>query len=450
LLIPTREQRKLILEKIGFDPTPMQEPIIFDEHKTIFVTGGIQSGKSEVSAARLSTQYWLGKLFWLIGLDYDQCRKEFEYLVRNFEKLGTVKDCHFPSRDQCRLVVAPDIVIETKSSKYPEKIAREPVDGIILCEAGQLNYDIYRRSKERLTTRDGWLFASGTLELLEGADWYAEKCKELKMPENIEGGVSYALPTWGNTIEYPGGRENPKLVGFEAEFGKEYFMQRYGGEIPKPRGLVIPEFRASLHTGHFPMDPSEPVYVGIDPGRFPSVYAVEFVQFLGDQILVFDEIYVQDKIAEQVCKAVSQKQYAEKIVGGAIDIQAKQHHSRGKPEYDIWQNETGLRLDSRRIRPIEDGINRLRSFFYRNPLTDDIPLRIDNKCRGLISELGGCKSPFDGRGAWKMEMDNRGNILSGRPSDNNCDAIKALIYVVVSKKGLGIQPRKRSISYVDI
>lgn len=449
MLLLTKEQRKAILDETGFRPTPLQDPIVYDDHQTIFVSGGIQSGKSEVSAAVTTTRYRLGKLFWFIGLDYEQCEKEFEYTDRNLRALGVVRNSHMPSRDQWRMEVSPGIVIETKSSKYPEKIAREHVDGIVLCEAGQLSFDIYRRAKERLTTKDGWLFASGTLELLEGTDWYAEKCKALKMPDNPEG-ISYALPTWANTLAYPGGREDPKLLAIEAEFGTEYFMQRYGGEIPKPRGLVIPEFRENLHVGHYPLDPEQPVYIGVDPGRFPSAYAVEFGQFTGGEIRVFDEIYVQDKIADQVCQAVIQKPYAEKIVGGAIDIQAKQQHSRGKPEYDIWQKETGLRLDTRRIKPIEDGVNRLRSFFYRNPITEEIPLKIDHKCRGLISELGGCKSPFEGRGAWKMEMDSRGNILSGRPSDKNCDACKALIYMVVSRYGLGIPPKKREISYIKV
>lgn len=449
MLLPTRAQRQLVLDQVGFTPTELQEPILYDEHKTIFVAGGIQSGKSAVSAARLTSQYWLGQLYWLIGLDYEQCRKEFEYLESNFSKLGIVQTCHFPSRDQCRLEISPNIVIETKSSKYPEKIAREAVDGIILCEAGQLSYDIYRRAKERLTTRDGWLFACGTLELLEGTDWYAEKCKESRIPDNPEGAISYSMPSWGNTIEYPGGRQNPKLATFESEFGRDYFLQRYGGEVPKPRGMVLPEFRETLHTGHFSIEPGEPIYIGVDEGWYPSVYAVVFVQFIGDHIYVVDEIYEQHKTTEQICLAVKQKACFQKIIGGAIDIGTKQHHG-GKPVYDVWVQETGLKLDTRRIKPIKDGINRLRVFFTPNPITGQVPLHIHAKCRGLISELGGCRSPIEGKGTWKMKMDKRGNILSEEPDEANCDAAKALIYVLVSRFGLGAVPRKRSVSYVEV
>lgn len=449
MLLPTREQRKLVLDEIGFTPSVVQEPIIYDEHKKILVTGGIRSGKSEISADRLTSQYWLGKLYWLLGLDYEMCRPEFGYLVRNFEKLGMVKHCQFPSRDQCLLEVAPDIIIETKSAKYPEKIAAKAPDGIILCEAGQLTYDIFLRAVERLAEKDGWLFGSGTLELLEGTDWFAEKCKEYKIDGNADGGASYALPSWANIAIFPGGRDDPKLQHQETVLGKELYLQRFGGEIPRPRALVLPEFRTTLHTGRFPIDHGEPIQLGIDPGYFPSVYSVLVVQFIGDQIFVVDEIYEQHLTTEQICLILKQKSYYQKITGGAIDIGAKQHHGQ-KPVYDIWVEQTGLRLDTRRIKPIRDGVNRLRTFFIPNPITVESPIHIDHKCRGLISELGGCSSPVEGKGSWKMKMDKRGNILSEEPDEKNCDSAKALIYIVVSRFGLGTMPKKRSISYIDI
>lgn len=449
MLSPTRAQRKLILDEVGFKPTELQEPIIYDEHQKIGVTGGIQSGKSEISVARLTSQYWLGKLYWLIGLDYEMCRQEFGYLVRNFETLGLVKHCQFPSKDQCILEIAPDIVIETKSAKYPEKIAAKAVDGIILCEAGQLQYDIYTRACERLATKDGWLFAQGTLELLEGTDWYAAKCKEFSIPDNEEGGISYELPSWANTAIYPGGEQNPKLQKLRISLGDEQFKARCGGQIPKPRGLVLPEFRTTLHTGQFHIARDEPIYLGVDEGYYPSVYCVLFIQFIGDQIYVLDEIYRQHMTTEQICLAVKQKPYYQQVTAGAIDIGTKQHHGQ-KPVYDIWVQETGLKLDTRRIKPIRDGVNRLRTFFIPNPITGEVPIHIDARCRGLISELGGCKSPMEGRGAWKMQMDKRGNVLSEEPDEKNCDAAKALIYMVVSRFGLGAAPKKRSLSYVDI
>ena len=453
MLLPTPEQRKLVLDEIGFKPTQLQEPIIYDEHKNILVTGGVRSGKSEISADRLTSQYWLGKLYWLLGLDYEMCRPEFGYLVRNFEKLGLVKHCQFPSRDQCILEVAPDIVIETKSAKYPEKIAAKAPDGIILCEAGQLSYDIFLRAVERLAEKDGWLFGSGTLELLEGTDWFAEKCKEYKIPGNADDGISYAMPSWANTAIFPGGENDTKLLHQKVVLGDELYLQRFGGEIPKPRGLVLPEFRTTLHTGNYRVNWDEPIWLGVDEGYYPSAYAVEFVQFIGDHIYVVDEIYEQHRTTEQICLVVNQKPCSQLIKGGAIDIGTKQHHGQ-KPVYDIWANPpepcVGLKLDTRRIKPIRAGVNRLRTFMIPNPITGEVQLHIDAKCRGLISELGGCKSPLQGRGAWKMVMDKRGNILSEEPDEHNCDAAKALIYMVVSRFGLGIMPKKRSVTHEDI
>jgi len=419
------------------------------------VTGGVRSGKSEIAADKLTCHYGLGKLYWLVGPDYDQCREEFGYLVRNFEALGLVKNVHFPSRDQCTLDIAPDIRIETKSAKYPAKIAGRACDGIIMCEPGQMEYEIFLRCMERIADKDGWMMLAGTLET--SSDWLAEKYKEYQNPGNIDGGKSYAMPTWGNTAIYPGGRTDPKVIQLENSLGAERFQERCGGVPLKPRGVVLPEFKAIMHTGDFRLDSKEDVFLGIDPGYFPSVYAVEFIQFIGDDMYVVDEIYEQHLGTDQIIQLVAKKPYASLIRTGAIDVASKQHHG-SQPDYQIWKtpnedaNWAGLSLDSRQIKPISDGVNRLRTFLRPHPLTGLPQVHINSRCRGILSELGVCKPPegIEQGGIWRMKMDSKGTILSSEPEDKHNHGCKALMYATVSHFGLGIRPRRSSVSSIDI
>ncbi len=434
------ESKALIFEKMGYVPTEGQIPVHFTEARIKEVVGGIRSGKSTVGGAEIIGDYGHGNLYWLLGSDYEMCREEFNYIVDWAHILGIVQNCHYPSRDQCRLILEPDIVIETKSAKYPEKIAAKAVRGILMCEAAQMSYDIFLRCIERLTQLDGFLIATGTLET--SLDWYSDKWKEYQIPGNTDGGASFSLPSWSNLKIFPGGRQDPKILKAEAILGKERFSERYGGVPIKPKGIVLPEFKTTLHTGHYPVNWDVPIYIGVDPGYDPGVYSVLFLQFIADHIFVVAEIYEQMMGTEQIIAMTNKKPYFKLIEGGAIDIAAKQHHGQ-KPVWDIWSHPPepyfGVRLDSRRIKPINDGVNKLRQFMIPHPITHEVQLHIDSSCRGLISELGGCKPPsnIDGGGVWRRKMDKAGNVLSEEPDEKHCHSAKALIYAVVSRYGLG-------------
>jgi len=432
------------MQVTGFIPSEAQEPILYDEHRIETITGGIQSGKSTMLAVKLASQFWLGDLYWIIGPDYEQCRREFGYLIEIFQALNLIKpgSYSFPSHDQCVMKLPGGITVETKSAKYPDRIAGRSCDGIILCEPGQMPYEIMQRSLERLVAKDGWLMMAGTLEV--SSDWFADKFKEYQNPGNPDGGISFPMPTWSNTALFPGGRTDPKIVQLEASLGPDRFQERCAGIPLKPRSLVFPEFKSIMHVGDVRIDQNEPVYIGVDPGYFPSVYAVVFLQFIEDEIYVFDEIFVQHTGSEQIISMVAKKPYFSKIVGGAIDVGSTQHHG-GQPDYLIWTKPDknlawpGIPLKARQIKPLNDAINRIRTFLRPHPLTGRPQIHISGRCRGLLSEFGACKPPegIDGGGAWKMKRDARGEILlPERPEEEHCHAAKALIYAVVDRYGL--------------
>lgn len=442
--MPNQQTILALCQKIGLEPYPEQLEILMDNHRVIQIKGGWRASKSTVSALYLFTRYWLGTRYAIIGADYELCRPEFGYLVEWAHKMGIVEGCHYPNRDQCILTLsrgegAPPVVIETKSAKYVERIAGVAYDGAILVEAAQLSKEIFDVTQGRLVETGGWMVLAGTLEVM--GDWFVEKSREYGMPDNPDGGISYSLPSWINKVLFPMGEDDPKLLQQRATLGEDRYGMRYGGKITVPKDLVLSEFKTSLHTGHYPYVKGEPVYIGVDPGYYPGVYAVEFVQYINDEVYVFDEIYEQRLETSQILKMVEDKHWYPNIVGGAIDIAAKQHQAQA-PVYKLWRDKTGLTLATKRIL-IQEGIERIRSFFIPHPVHKNVRIHIDSKCRGLISELGGCKSPFadEGRGSWRTKAD-------GKPDDKSCDAIKALIYEVVRKYGLAPRRRGLSVSYM--
>ena len=450
--MPSREAIDHINKLLGVKLFKTQQAVVYDTHPIIQVKGGWRAGKSFCAADFLITRYWLGERFAIIGADYELCREEFRYLLEFGSKLGIVKDSHFPSRDQCILALSrgggvKPCIIETKSAKYPERIAAVPYDGALLVEAAQLPFDIFEITQGRLSEKDGWMLMGGTLE--SEADWYVDKSREYEIPGNVDRGVTYSLAAWENTGAFEGSWDDPRLVRQRELLGLVKFMERYGGVIRPLKGLVLSEFKSTMHTGNYPYNPELPVYIWVDPGRHPSAYACLFVQILNDEVYIFDEIYVQFYNTPQVIQMVLAKPFYSKIVGGAIDISAKQKGEEKKVIWEVWKEDAKLSLDMNKIH-VKSGIERISPFFVPHPIHGSVRIHIDKKCVGLISELGGCKSPFagEGRGAWKKKMDRMGNVQSDEPSERNCDACKALIYGIVAHFGLGPKRKQSSMDYL--
>ncbi len=62
--------------------------------------------------------------------------------------------------------------IETKSAKDPRTLAMRAPDGIIGCEASQLDMESFHRLRGRCAPKRGWLFLAGTFEGSLG--WYPQ------------------------------------------------------------------------------------------------------------------------------------------------------------------------------------------------------------------------------------------------------------------------------------
>ena len=427
----TNDLENYLYNKVDFSPTEEQKVILDSDKRFILVAGGEQAGKSMIASKFLLKKTFETEeagLYWLVAADYERTRAEFEYLVSDFAQLGILKKAS-KRVDPGRIELADGTVIETKSAKDPRTLAMKAPNGIIGCEASQLDLESFYRLRGRCAPRKAWLFLAGTFESSLG--WYPQMFQSWKYGVNNE--QSYSLPSWTNKHLYPEGKNDPEILRLKESSSDDFFMERIEGIPSPPRGIVFPEFRPDIHVSeNIEYVPDEPVHIWMDPG-YAGAYAVCAVQIINDQVRVFDEIYEQNLITEEIINIAQNRPWYKDLTYGVIDIAGYQHQAMSAPA-EVWLDSTGLFLDSEKIN-INDGTERLKSTLKLTGKGEP-KLIISPKCKGLLSEFGAAANPFDGQTKvyqWKVDRD--GNVVGNQPQDKYNHGIKALIYGLINHFG---------------
>lgn len=442
--MPNQVQIEEIFRQLNYFPTEAQKPIHFHPARIKLIAGGERSGKSDTSAKYYLARFWETPLLWLVAADYERTRAEYNYICEGFDKLGIEYEAT-KHVDPGEILVAGGFRVVTKSAKDPRKLAVEAPDGIIGCEASQLDFETFLRMRGRAAEKRAWVLLSGSFESSLG--WYPELYLRW-LVETGEDAKSFSLPTWSNLIIFPGGRDDPEILSLEQACSPEWFMERFGGVPAPPKGLVFNEFRTHIHTGvgkDYEFDPAEMVYLWVDPG-YAHFYAVEVIQKRDNNIYIIDEIYERGLVTSEIITIAKQKPWWNKVIGGAIDIAGTQHQAMPAPA-EIWMKEAGVPLRSQKIR-IQDGIERFKACLKVNPITGSPQIHINAKCTGIISEVGGCPNPHTGQTAvYKWREDREGHIVGDVPEDKNNDACKATCYGLIDLIGYSDVYRKAKIKF---
>ena len=430
-----------IYDKVGFAPTEAQTPILDSKKRFILVAGGEQAGKSMIASKFLLARFLDindAGLYWLVAADYERTRAEFEYLVDDFSRLGVLAEAS-KRVDPGKIVLADGTRIETKSAKDPRTLAMRAPDGIIGCEASQLDLETFYRMRGRCAPKRGWLFLSGTFEGSLG--WYPQMHTAWSIPTEDE--ESFSLPSYTNVHLYPEGINDPEIQRLKRDASDDFFLERIQGIPSPPQGLVFPEFRPNLHVGDVTWDIGTPIHIWMDPG-YAGAYAIAVVQIQDDVIHVIDEVYERGLVTGEMIQICQQRPWWKDVQYGVIDVAGYQHQAMAAPA-EIWMKETGLYMNSQKVM-INDGTERLKSFLKTDPVTNRSKLVINPKCTGILSEFGAAPNPFDGQTrAYRWKTDRDGNIVGNMPEDKNNHGIKALIYGIVDNYGYAYVQGRDSI-----
>ena len=420
-----------------YGPRPIQyfpewEAVFSSEASIKLAIGGEGSGKSLHAGLYLTCrmvydlQYGT-HLYWVVGADYEDARKDFDFVVDFAQQLDNVQSLARPiNKDQqCTLITKTGHTVTTISSYDFTKIARDEPFGILGAEVSRWFPETFERCEGRLLRNYpyAWMFAGGSPETSIG--WLADLAKFAQGP-NERSIRSYSIPSWCNLAKYPGGREDPAIKRAEAGRSPQKFRERFGAEFVPPRALVCHSFRYNLHVdSELEYNPNLPVYIGVDPGGI--IYAVLFVQFTADgEIHVLSEIYAHRWPHSEIINEFKNHPLSIAVEGGAIDVAAKQAQNAMPIALEEWFNDTGLALWAEK-HSVDDTVERLYWALAPNPNTGRARLRIHPSCAGLVSECGGGPSPVPDGGPWMRYEHNAG---LGAPIRKNDHACKALGYLL--------------------
>jgi len=275
-----------------------------------------------------------------------------------------------------------------------------------------------------ITIPNGHAFCANGLIVHNSLGWYPEAFTRWQA-YNDEEAKSFSLPTWSNIFIYPGGRNDPEILSLEKVTPADKFKERYGGVPCPPSNKAVPEFSNQIHVGNYLYDSNLPVYISVDPG-YAGAHAVEAIQLWDDKVVLIDEIYLQNVTTKEMIIVAKQKPWWGNVDGGTIDIAGKQHQAMEAP-VEVWLNEAHIHLKSQKVSE-EAGLDVLRSFMKVNPVDGQPRILVNPRCKGFISECGGCQNPVGG-GMW-MRNKNTGKLI-----DQDNHAAKAVIYYLVNTFG---------------
>jgi len=439
---------------LRFAPYEEQRVILESDKRFILVAGGEQAGKSLMSS-KFCIRKWIedqerwpqegdGKgppiLYWLIGAAYGETIKEFMYIQEDLRILGMPVNAtkrvdpgliEVRFRDEAR----PRLRIETKSATDIRRMSKDAPHGVIMCEPGQMDLVVFERAQGRLTPKNGWLLMPGTFENSIG--WFPQLWQVWQ--SGADDRQSFSMPSPSNKALYPGGWDDPKIVALKRNSSDEFFMERIAGKPVPPKGLVFHEFRADLHVRDVQCLPGETVYIFEDPGYGGEHnHAVEIAHIVNGQVRVFDEIYENNLITEEIIQIVMHKPWwgtAAKVLVSDPNYKT-QHHSMPAVA-EIWLKESGLVARGTKMR-INEGTERLKGFLKPDPIFREPKIVFSPRCKGVLSELGAGVNPLDGQAKpYRWKTDREGNTIGEVPDDRYNDGIKALIYGIWEMFGPG-------------
>ena len=325
--------------------------------------------------------------------------------------------------------------IKTKSAQDYRSLAMEAPRMIVACEASQIDQESFLRLRGRIAEKRGYLFLEGTFEMSLGC--YPSQWESWQFYNKEDDAISFSLPSWTNQEVYPGGKEDEEILSLQRLHSDDWFNERVAGKPAPPKGLVHNMFDSSKHVSdkaEYIMD--EPVHLWIDPGYSQvtkSAYAVMAVQIIGEQVRIIDEVFEREKITEEIIEICTMRPWWKDVEHGVIDIAA--HNFGESRPVDTWLEKAGLYMQSERV-GILDGVERFNTFLKENPVTKQPNLIISPKCKGVISELGGCSNPFDDQiHVYTWRTDREGNVVGREPRDAFNHGIKAITYGLVVNFG---------------
>jgi len=451
---PSVAQKKRIFQEVGYQPSDAQWPVHKSKAQVLLVAGGERAGKSRVVAAEVLARtpwcYRAGQVA-IVAQEYDQSRSECEYLIGDFERLQWLARAPSLPRQGTWSwdVIGPKGTIGFETISLSRAGVREltgrgkAYDVVLVCEAGLVSYDTLLGALGRVSETRGLIILSGTL--WSDVGWLPDLYQAFAGP-NIFNGAVFALPTWGNLAKFPGGEDDPEIKRLRDTLPTGEFSRRVAAQLVPSAGRVYPEFTYATHVKEIEYDPELPVYLAVDPGYRPSLYAVLALQIVTESVTDQDsgktvaletvrqigEVWQHDLTHHDVIGLCRGQEWWHGVTQAIGGHETKQHQAAASTA-EVWRNLVGtvendpedFTFTTFNAGRVLDGIVRVKTFL------SDPALKVPRYycapgCTGTQQEFQ----------KYSRRVSSKGEVTSEEPEDRNNDAMDALRNFLVWKYGL--------------
>lgn len=413
----------------AIDPVPSVPTrcIQVDSPSHLFLAGNFIPTHNTSLAAALAVAQMVarpGTFGWTVGPDYDLAFRCWTMIIAHLDRLAALGVVKYRTRQNTKSSMRVELdngsVCEGQTVEDADGLQGVGLDFVIVDEIAQIQSFVFTEMlAPAFTQKNGWAFLIGTPR---GDDWASRMARHDHVQAQREGRepdwAEFVYETWHNTVEFPGGRGDPKIMKMERLMPYEEFMEQVCARPQRSKYVTYKEFDAQVHVRRVPFKPGVPVHLSIDPSSGVNPYGVAVFQDYGDSVNMIDEYYKTSVLAEDVVSELAERTWWSHVKSAIVDDAWPQ-------EVKMWQRlvwergkgETRFMIGAaHKSQYIEDSIPLVKQWL-RDPLrwnTSLAPIRAK-----VIEEL------FPGKAWLELEPEDQNQVMIH--TENEADQDKSLL-----------------------
>lgn len=269
-------RKDLYFHETGYDPHRAQKVVHYDPHRHRALSNGRRWGKTLLGGKEGEVTAWVKNRLaepqrgWIIGPNYVDCEKEFRVIYDSLKSVGvdqvSLKYLKNTENGNMQIHTNWGWVCECRSAAHPESLVGEGLDWVIMAEAGRLHRRTFTEYvRPALSDKRGWSLMTGVPEVANEVSllyWGWKRGLEYQ----TKPWRSWQMPSWSNTVVFPGGRNDPEILDAKEDLTDDEFERQYGGRFVDRVGRVMAEWDDLVHLKRLKFNPDWPLYGAVDYG----------------------------------------------------------------------------------------------------------------------------------------------------------------------------------------
>jgi hypothetical protein len=289
-------RKDIYFAQTGYHPHQGQKVVHFNNIRHRVLVNGRRWGKTLCGGKEIEADAWVknflgeAKRGWIIGPQYQDAEKEFRVVYDSFKAMGvdqiSSKFLSNVENGNMHIKTRWGFDLECRSAAHPETLTGEGLDFVLIAEAGRQKRKMWGDYvRPALSDKRGWSFMSGVPEdATDNSLLYSMFHRGQDISKRTW--WSIRMPSWTNTVAFPGGRNDPEILEAEDDLTEDEFARQYEAKFVDKVGRVMKEWDDDDHIVDISYNRKWPLYAATDYG-----YTNDWV-WLWIQVDEFNNVYV--------------------------------------------------------------------------------------------------------------------------------------------------------------